>query len=180
MNQEKQYFSNLRTVEEVKNHYRAIAKKYHPDLGGDEETMKEINSQYQAKLKNLDGYEGTKDNGDPFTYHYDETVETAVMEKLMETLKAGLPEGASVALIGIWLWVTGTARGDGSNKILKELKYKWHRDRECWYWAPYKHHGRRSGASLAGLAMKYGCRNFAADQYAKEAARTPSEKLLSA
>lgn len=35
-------------AETVKKAYRRLAKKHHPDLGGDEETFKEINDAYDA------------------------------------------------------------------------------------------------------------------------------------
>lgn len=162
------YFADVNTVESVKAHYRQLAKEHHPDLGGDLETMQEINRQYQNKLRSLDGYESTKDNGETFTYKYDEETEKAVADKLAEVLKAGLPASATVNLIGLWLWVTGTEKGDGSNEKLKELGFKWHRERACWYWAPYKHKGRRNSGSLQSLACKYGCRTFAAEQEARE------------
>ena len=35
--------SRTATAEEIKSAYRKLAKKYHPDLGGDPEKFKEIN-----------------------------------------------------------------------------------------------------------------------------------------
>ena len=40
------YFENCNTIEELKAEYRRLAMKNHPDRGGDEETMKAINQQY--------------------------------------------------------------------------------------------------------------------------------------
>ena len=57
------YFKHLRTVEEIKAHYRNLAKEHHPDLGGEPDTMTEINAQYKTALNSLDG----KKSDDPKT-----------------------------------------------------------------------------------------------------------------
>lgn len=34
------YFAEIKTVEELRKRYRELLKQYHPDNGGNEETMK--------------------------------------------------------------------------------------------------------------------------------------------
>lgn len=43
------YFRGCLTEGERKRRYRKLTKKYHPDRGGNEEIMKEINKQYNIK-----------------------------------------------------------------------------------------------------------------------------------
>lgn len=40
------YFSNCRSLDELKAEYRRLTLKHHPDVGGDVETMKEINTEH--------------------------------------------------------------------------------------------------------------------------------------
>ena len=50
------FFKNIKTLEELKKAYRDLALKHHPDRGGDVETMKAINNEYDAlfpKVKNI-------------------------------------------------------------------------------------------------------------------------------
>jgi hypothetical protein len=53
----KRYFENCKDLDEVKKEYRRLAKANHPDIGGDSEIMKQINSGYDIgilqALKNL-------------------------------------------------------------------------------------------------------------------------------
>ncbi|MBD5499094.1 MAG: molecular chaperone DnaJ [Lachnospiraceae bacterium] len=42
------YFKNVKSFDDLKNQFKALAKKNHPDAGGDVETMKEINCEYDA------------------------------------------------------------------------------------------------------------------------------------
>ena len=37
------YFNNCKNREDLKNEYKLLAKRHHPDLGGDVETMKLVN-----------------------------------------------------------------------------------------------------------------------------------------
>lgn len=45
------YFESCTDAASIKRKYIELAKKHHPDKGGDTRTMQEINSQYQTKLK---------------------------------------------------------------------------------------------------------------------------------
>lgn len=42
------YFKNVKSLEDLKNQFKALARQNHPDAGGDAETMKEINCEYDA------------------------------------------------------------------------------------------------------------------------------------
>ena len=42
------YFDNCRTLDELKKEFRRLAMLHHPDRGGDTETMKAINNEYDA------------------------------------------------------------------------------------------------------------------------------------
>ena len=121
---------------------------YHPDLGGSEEKMKELNAAYQDALK------GTKQE----KYTYNEEHETELMNKIYEflTLKADL----TVLLIGKWIWITGDTK-----KVKTELKEKgcfWHNTKKCWYYKPksMKWRPTRGKGEFAQMAAKYGAKGF--------------------
>lgn len=42
------YFKNVKSLEDLKNQFKTLARKNHPDAGGDAETMKAINCEYDA------------------------------------------------------------------------------------------------------------------------------------
>lgn len=44
----KKHFNNVKSYEDLKNQYKKLLKANHPDNGGDVETMKEINVEYDA------------------------------------------------------------------------------------------------------------------------------------
>jgi len=156
------FFSGFETVETVKAEYRRLAKVHHPDHGGDEMTMKRLNSEYESALKNLHGSKSTGSDGKQHTYWYDEEVEAELMAKIYDLLKLKM-EGVEIALIGKWIWVQGNTR-PYSAKLNKStgIGMKWCGERQCWYWrSDSQKCYKRTGADLSYLAMKYGYQGFA-------------------
>ena len=55
------YFQNVKSIQELRKRYRELLKEHHPDNGGNEDVMKEINAEYDrlfailSKEKQPDG-----------------------------------------------------------------------------------------------------------------------------
>ena len=47
------YFNNITSLDELKKAYRRLAMKHHPDCGGSEEIMKQINAEHDALFETL-------------------------------------------------------------------------------------------------------------------------------
>lgn len=146
-----EFFTGLQTVEAIKGAYRDLARKHHPDLGGDLETMKALNAAYHRALAACNGQES-----DGRTYRYTARTEQAIMDTIAELLKF---PNLNIDLIGLWVWVSGDTRP--VKEELKALGCHWHSVRRCWYWKPAGFGRSRSNpGSLEELAVKYGCRRF--------------------
>ncbi|MDD2400563.1 MAG: DnaJ domain-containing protein [Sulfurovum sp.] len=50
------------TKDDIKKQYRFLAKKYHPDLGGDVQKMEEINHAYRLLMKYIEEFRYTFDD----------------------------------------------------------------------------------------------------------------------
>jgi hypothetical protein len=144
------------TVEQIKIKYKQLAMKHHPDLGGDLEIMKLLNNAYETALKNCNGQTTKDDQGETHTYKYNQEVEQALMDKIIQLLSLNMPD-VEIDLIGTWIWVTGDTK-PVKDKI-KQAGCTWHSKRGCWYFKIGKYYGRSSPESLEGLALKYGCTN---------------------
>jgi len=153
------YFATATTVEEIKALYKNLARKNHPDLGGDTEVMKEINRQYENALKGCNGQTSKDSEGRDHTYKYNQETEQAIVDKISELIALNL-ESVEISLIGVYIWITG------DTKPVKDLlgkdgaKCMWHSKRGCWYWKPaeVRSYGQSKG-DLEELAKKYGCQN---------------------
>lgn len=47
------YFTNCKTLEELRKEYKRLVKENHPDNGGSEDAIKVINVEYETALNNL-------------------------------------------------------------------------------------------------------------------------------
>jgi len=45
-----EFLTYVADLDDLKNQYRKLCRQHHPDLGGDLETMKKINLEYEARL----------------------------------------------------------------------------------------------------------------------------------
>lgn len=165
------YFTGCRTVEAVKALYRELARANHPDLGGDTATMQAINAEYLRRLEGLDGQESHDSRGNVHTYHYNEAREQDIADKIAEVL-ANLKGDANLWLIGLWIWIFDTEKGDGNAEPLKAAGFRWNRRRTAWTWKPYSGKTRPSREGIAGIAAQYGARRFEREEREQYAALT--------
>lgn len=74
------YFRNIRTEKSASERYRSLAMLHHPDKGGDENVMKEINAQYRALCQRFEAAKARRRAEEP-----DPTKDTAHDEKTAQS-----------------------------------------------------------------------------------------------
>jgi hypothetical protein len=152
------FFKHTFKVDDVKKLYKQLAKQFHPDLGGNEETFKLLNNQYQVKLKSLDNSYTKSASGTTQTYKYEESTETDLMNKIRDILSQKYL-GVEVELIGTWLWITGDTKRYSAS--LKALGLKYNGKRKAWFFTTQARKGRcYSNKDFNSLRMKYGSAKF--------------------
>ena len=114
------YFKNIQNLEELKIEYRKLARKHHPDLGGDLETMKAVNAEYEKILEN--GLFSKKEDFKTEMMYRDIIEQIAVIE------------GLTIEICGSWLWVGG--KTFSVKDKLKELGLKFSGNKKMWYLKP--------------------------------------------
>lgn len=159
------WFDNPGTLEELKKQYHKLAVKHHPDIGGSEQDMKEINLEYEklfeivkAKHKNKEGEVYEK----PTTETPAEFVD--LVSKLIHM------EGIAAEVIGSWLWITGNTKP--YKEELKGLGFKWSRNKSAWYYhrGPYVKFSKTKH-SLDDIRFMYGSIDIDLDQEGQKAER---------
>ncbi|MEI7596979.1 MAG: J domain-containing protein [Bacteroidota bacterium] len=139
------YFSNCRSIEEVKKHYKNLCFIHHPDCGGSTERMQEINAEYAAIIKNP---------------HFRCEEQTA--EQQEESLR--YPEiinqlinlhGIIIELIGDWIWLSGNTYPHRAT--LKAIGFFFAPKKIMWYYRPadYKS-SNKTPKSIDAIRSKYG------------------------
>ena len=134
------HFEGCQTAQEIKNIFKILVRKHHPDLGGDEEIMKEINNEYHQALKackvsGFTGFEANEENEEKkeYPFVYDSELETALQGKVISLLILSEKAGFSISVLGSWIWIEDTKKEDiETREKLKELKCTWNFKRNCW------------------------------------------------
>lgn len=121
------YFTHCKTLDQLKQEYKRLAKIHHPDCGGDDATMAAINAEYDELARKLPKETATGETYQP----RDE--EREAPEKFREAVAATLNmDGVNVELCGAWLWVTGNTYPNRDR--LKAAGYRFSKNKVAWYW----------------------------------------------
>ena len=148
------YFT-AKNLDELKAEYRRLVKKYHPDCGGTDEIMKEINNEHDRLFEELKA----KHNAKADEFH--QTTETA--EEFRKIIEALLNlDGLVVELCGSWLWISGQTMKH--KDALKAAGCRWSSNKKMWYWR-HEEEGRRwhkGNRTIGEIRTKYGSQVFTA------------------
>lgn len=133
------FFNGLNTKEEIKAKFKELALKFHPDRGGNNKLMAELNKQYQQALKDVKNCIDENSLDDGFM---------EVLDKI-----AGL--NLDIELCGQWLWIGGNTKQ--YKEVLKQSCCFWASKKKLWYWRPdeavvYN----RKAKTMAEIRTKYG------------------------
>lgn len=123
------YLNGIKTLEELKKAYYKLAMKLHPDRGGDVEEMKVLNNEYDAWFKRV-SHIHTNKAGETYEKKTEEKPSEfkSIIDELMKM------HGITIEVIGCFIWVSGDTKPNKDK--LKEMKFKWHKEKECWYKSP--------------------------------------------
>jgi hypothetical protein len=116
----------------IKKAYKRAAAKYHPDRGGNEDTMKMINAAYEQ----LENYEGTVEANN---FEYPDLVMAAINAII------DLPN-IEIEVCGNWVWVTGDTKPHAKVLGKDGANFKYASKKKAWFFRPddYKSSSRGS------------------------------------
>lgn len=142
------WFAACRTLDEVKALYKKLAKQYHPDLGGDTETMQNINKEYAfASAKAIKG-NNLSDEEAENEIRFSEEYRQAI-EKIIHL------DGVIIELVGYWIWVTGNTFAVKTD--LKNAGFLFASKKLAWYFRTGEYKVNKGGKkSLDEIRSKYG------------------------
>ena len=123
------WFTNCKTLEDLKAEYKKLVFKHHPDRGGDTATMQEINGEYEVMFERVKNIHRNKDGE---TYEKENTEKPNEFRDTIEKLIK--MSGVHIEIIGCFIWVSGNTKPYKDD--LKEIGFKWHSKKVCWYLAP--------------------------------------------
>jgi len=124
------FFIQCQSLYEAKKEYKRLALIYHPDRGGDNSTMAEINRQYQEIIKN------------PFFSQAKEEAQEDYV-KFPEIMEKIIKLDITIEVCGNWIWLSGNTKA--YREELKNNGFFYAPKKEMWYWRPkdYKSSGNK-------------------------------------
>lgn len=157
------YFENVKSVEELRKRYRELLKEHHPDNGGNEDTMKQINAEYDRLFAIL----SREKQSDRENTDYDEKAKNDENNAFKTVINAIISFNMKIELIGNWIWCFDCY---AYKDRLKELGFKYAPKKKAWVWhyGEYKRH-YKGEISLEDIRIRYGSKtvnNSKSRQYA--------------
>lgn len=154
------WFTGIKTIEELRQRYRELLKKYHPDNeNGSVEVTQEINAEYD-RLFDILSKEEHKDEETP---KYDYQAENDAFKAVLNTI---IHINADIEIIGSWIWIHG---GYEYRELLKSVGCKYAPKKKCWcfHYGDYVRY-HKGEVSLEEIRQKYGSKkvNSKSKQYA--------------
>lgn len=152
------YFRDCKTIEDVKQMYKKLARDLHPDCNPGRDTTREFQEmgrQYEEAYNRL---RNTHRNAEGETYEK-ETQQTAAEYADLINQLLHIP-GLIIELCGSWLWITGNTYE--ARDQLKALGFRFSRKKQAWYFhsEPYRKHGK-SEKSMQDIRNMYGSEKYA-------------------
>lgn len=143
----KKYFTGIKTIDELRKHYRELLKKHHPDNGGNLSVMQEINAEYDCLFDLI--IKKTQSGIQSHTYNKED--ENRAFKEILNII---IYINADIEIIGSWIWVHG---GYEYRELLKSAGFKYAPKKKCWCW----HYGdyncyHKKEVSLDEIRIKYG------------------------
>ena len=155
------FFATIDNLNDLKAEYRRLALMYHPDRGGDLDTMKAINIEYESRFEQLKRLHNAKASADT-SGKTRATTETAA--EFIDIINALLKlDGLTVELCGCWLWIGGNTKPHKDK--LAAIGCHWAPNNKLWSW----HHAEdtdrryRGKKDMAAIRLKYGSVTFTAN-----------------
>ena len=131
-------FKGVEGINEAKKIYKQLAKKLHPDVGGDEESFKILNAIYTDLIEHK-------------IYFSNDIKIDIELEKIISLILHF--ENITIELVGSWIWVNGDTRE--IKEKLKEIGFKWASKKRMWYFGEMKSKNP-TPKSMEEIKNKYG------------------------
>lgn len=121
-----QFFKNIKTKDELRKAFIELLKQHHPDKGGDLETCKALNNEYDFLFKKFNASEYSNVDS-KMSYKEADDLD----EEIAKILNSIIGMEVRIEIIGYWIWVSGDTFN--YKEYLKELGFRWSSNKKSWY-----------------------------------------------
>lgn len=138
------WFKGVTDIQSLRQRYRELLKKYHPDNGGNVSDMQSINAEYDLVFSIL----SKETKSDQQSYTQEEN------EQFKAIMNAIIGFNITIEVIGSWIWCFDCYQYKDQ---LKALGFSWCKKKRAWVWhdEPYHRHHKKE-IPLNDIRAKYG------------------------
>lgn len=133
------YFSACKSIEDVKETFKRLAKELHPDNGGDAEQFKAMMNEYTVafnRYKNVhrkdQDRQESKDNGAENRSNSRAEYQESPEEFAEIINKVIFMDGVEIEIVGRWVWLSGNTYFYKDQ--IKEAGFMWSSKHRKWFW----------------------------------------------
>jgi len=142
------YFSDCSNLSELKKAYRKFCMKLHPDKGGDEESFKAMNKEYEQLLKRFSNAANFTTEKETEFHNWKEDRFSEVIQKII------FFDSMKIEIIGEWIWCFNAYE---YRTQLKELGFWYSSGKKAWVFNGDSKKHCRGHFTKQQLYSKYGC-----------------------
>ncbi len=135
----KKEFTDITGLNEAKKVFKKLARKLHPDVGGDEESFKILKNVYDDIVEHK-------------IYFSSDAKFDIELEKIISQILHF--EDIIIEVVGSWIWLSGETKI--IKDTLKDIGFKWASKKKMWYFGEMKGRSHKE-KSLNEIKNKYGC-----------------------
>ena len=150
------WFQKIANLDELRKRYKVLVVKYHPDNGGSNDILAEINAEYDNLFRKFkQGYEHSEEyqkTSERQRQSYDTFKDQKIREMVIKLSR--IPD-IIIEICGVWIWVSGNTYS--CKEELKELGLHYARQKNCWYihYDDYVKYGSKP-STMSYIRSKYG------------------------
>lgn len=165
------YFSQIKTLDQLKKAYREWALKLHPDRGGNEDEFKAMQAEYERRRDFIFSKGTWTEKQQEQERGYDEELR-AMIDKVinLSAFEFDLFDKAvQIEVIGNWLWISGHTYP--IRDFLKKLGFRFSSQKRAWHWhtGEFKKYSKKR-YSIEEIRNKYGSERVEKPRKARKAA----------
>lgn len=157
------YFTNIKTLEDLKKAYKKLVFELHPDHNQAEDANKkfvEMKNEYDQL------FEKVKNNRINSQGEYYETETSETPEEFKDIIeKVVFFENCHIEIIGTWIWISGNTFNYKDQ--LKSLGFRWCKNKNAWSFHNGEYHKKsKKKFTLEQLREKFGNQDVNSKQMA--------------
>ena len=153
------FFQNCHTAEDGKKLYRELARKHHPDNGGNAEMFKAMMAEFSTwfeRHKDIHADDGSTAGSANADTGKRAKRSTESVHRFMDVINkiVSIPN-LEIEICGTWLWLSGNTYP--YRDTLKAAGFRWSKSKKRWYWTEEEFTGKyRARKTMAQIRMAYG------------------------